>query len=116
MPFRLAKEATYYEKEVKENEAKLDQMKQENKDPYDIKKFREVLGESSFMIPDSANRLTKSLDDLSLFLDTNSSTLNQQGEYYVAAQAILKEHGMLKDASTQEETTNLDSLADGEAF
>ncbi|KAL7447708.1 hypothetical protein ACHAWC_000044, partial [Mediolabrus comicus] len=38
---RLIKEATYYEKEVKENEQQLQRMKDEKKDPYDIKKFEE---------------------------------------------------------------------------
>ena len=31
---------------MKENEAKLQKMKDENKDEYDIRKFEEVLGES----------------------------------------------------------------------
>eukprot|EP00578_Thalassiosira_sp_NH16_P021458 CAMPEP_0181103226 /NCGR_PEP_ID=MMETSP1071-20121207/14751_1 /TAXON_ID=35127 /ORGANISM="Thalassiosira sp., Strain NH16" /LENGTH=148 /DNA_ID=CAMNT_0023186283 /DNA_START=168 /DNA_END=614 /DNA_ORIENTATION=- len=65
---RLVKEASYYEKEVEENEAKLQRMKDEDKDQYDIKKFVEVLGESQMMIPDSACRRDRALDDLRSFV------------------------------------------------
>ena len=43
-------------------------MKDDNKDPYDIKKFQEVLGESHMMIPDSISRRDKTLDDLKEFV------------------------------------------------
>ena len=65
---RLIKEAAYYEKETKENEAQLQKMKDEQKDPYDIKKFEEVLGESQMMIPESISRRDKALDDLREFV------------------------------------------------
>ena len=62
--YRLVKEAAYYEIEYKENDAKLQQMKNDNKDKWDIKKFQEVVGESEMMIPDSSARRDKALDDL----------------------------------------------------
>ena len=68
---RIAKEVDYYKKEVKENEDKLAAMKEQQKDPYDIKKFEEVLGESLMMVPDSENRLQKSLEDLAEFLKSD---------------------------------------------
>lgn len=77
---RLAKEVSYYEKEVKENEDKLAKMKSDGKDPYDIKKFEEVLGESLMMIPDSQNRYNKSLDDLKEFIAANEEELDGDGE------------------------------------
>ena len=43
-------------------------MKDEDKDQYDIKKFVEVLGESQMMIPDSACRRDRVLDDLISFV------------------------------------------------
>jgi tubulin-specific chaperone A len=58
------KEAAYYEQEVKENESTLEEMKSENRDPYDIKKFQEVLDESHMMIPDSKSRLKQTLAKL----------------------------------------------------
>lgn len=45
-------------------------MKDEKKDPYDIKKFEEVLGESQMMIPDSISRRDKALVDLREFVST----------------------------------------------
>mmetsp|Transcript_19979 Transcript_19979/g.30246 ORF Transcript_19979/g.30246 Transcript_19979/m.30246 type:complete len:117 (+) Transcript_19979:91-441(+) len=80
---RLAKEANYYKEETKENQDKLQKMKDENKDHYDIKKFAEVLEESEMMIPDSENRLKKAVNDLAQFLEGHenhdgSSELNSE--------------------------------------
>lgn len=111
--FRLAKEVAYYEKEVQENEEKLAKMKEANSDAYDIKKFEEVLGESHMMIPDSKARFEKSLEELSLFLDTN--TFEQGGEWVSTAQAILKENGV-SSSTTVDTETNVDDLKEGEAF
>lgn len=84
---RLAKDAVYYEKEVKENEAKLQKMKDEGKDQYDIKMFREVLGESLMMVPDSKKRLNTSLEELSLLVDLHPDL---EGEYMDKATELLK--------------------------
>lgn len=80
---------TYYEKEVKENEEKLAQMKADGKDPYDIKKFEEVLGESHMMIPDSQNRLRKCVDDLKEFVNTNQDDLTNM-EWIETANALIE--------------------------
>ena len=85
---RLLKEVGYYRIEVLENEAKLQTMEKEGKDPYDRKKFKEVLGESLMMIPDSERRLQASLEDLSLFLDTNDSL--DDSEYLAQARELLR--------------------------
>jgi tubulin-specific chaperone A len=111
---RLAKEMTYYEKEVKENEEKLAKMKQDKTaDSYDIKKFEEVLGESYMMIPDSKARFQKSLEELSLFLDTNTVA---EGEWVSTAQSILKENGISLANTAVVDETNVDDLQQGEAF
>jgi len=110
---RLTKEVAYYEKEVKENEEKLAKMKEEKCDSYDIKKFEEVLGESYMMIPDSKARFQTSLDELSLFLDTN--TYDADGEWVSTAQSILKENGIYSNTAGDTET-NVDDLQEGEAF
>lgn len=65
---RLVKEAAYYEEEVSENEAKLEEMRNAKKDPHDIKKFQEVLGESQMMVPVSTASRDKSLEDLNEFI------------------------------------------------
>mmetsp|Transcript_15979 Transcript_15979/g.20278 ORF Transcript_15979/g.20278 Transcript_15979/m.20278 type:complete len:110 (+) Transcript_15979:241-570(+) len=86
---RLAKEVKYYEQEVKENEEKLAKMKEEQKDPYDIKKFAEVLGESQMMIPDSQNRYKKSLEDLKSFLETHVDYDFTSEEWVTTAKELL---------------------------
>ena len=47
---RLTKEVLSYENEVIKNEARVQKMKDEGKDPYDIRKQEEVLGESYMMV------------------------------------------------------------------
>lgn len=101
----------YYEKEVKENEEKLQGMKTAKKDPYDIKKFEEVLGESYMMIPDSKARFQQSLEELSLFIDGNHDL---DGEWLSTARSILKENGVSSNTPTSE--TIVDDLEEGEAF
>jgi tubulin-specific chaperone A len=105
---RLVKEVAYYQQEVKENEAKLQTMKDKGKDPYDIKKFDEVLGESLMMIPDSKRRLKESLEDLGLFLDTTETLTD--GEYLTKARNLLQKG---PQEQTLEETQVED---DAEAF
>ena len=67
---RLQKEVAYYQQEVQENQAKLQDMKQQQKNPFDIKKFQEVLDESLMMVPDSQKRLQEALHELQLLLDS----------------------------------------------
>mmetsp|Transcript_13002 Transcript_13002/g.23468 ORF Transcript_13002/g.23468 Transcript_13002/m.23468 type:complete len:142 (-) Transcript_13002:238-663(-) len=131
---RLVKEATYYEQEVKENEAILQQMKDDNKDPYDIKKFQEVLGESHMMIPDSISRRDKTLDDLKEFVALLRKEFEEEGNsdlmgcgWMVEATSILGEDegsGGAKKEGGQNgggghgdvAVTTVDGLAEGEAF
>lgn len=101
---RLLKEVGYYQREVLENEAKLQTMEKEGKDPYDIKKFKEVLAESLMMIPDSERRLQASLDDLGLFLDTNDSI--DDSDYLEQARELLKhasENGKCEETQLDED-------------
>ena len=53
-------------------------MKSDGKDPYDIKKFEEVLDESKMMIPDSRNRLKRSIDELKEFMTSNEDDLTNE--------------------------------------
>jgi tubulin-specific chaperone A len=118
---------TYYENEVVENEAKLQQMKDDNGDKYDIKKFQEVLSESHMMIPDSINRRDKALVDLREFLallkteevgNADLMTCEWMGE----ARKILGESGLdneeggCSDEGGDVAVTAVDGLAEGEEF
>jgi hypothetical protein len=108
---RLIKEVAYYQQEAKDNEAKLQKMKDEKKDQYDIKMFNEVLLESYMMVKESPTRLHKALEDLSLFVDMNEC--DTDNEWCMAAHQILKEQGLVKEGL---EETNVDHLQEGEAF
>ena len=121
MQNRLIKEAAYYEKETKENEAQLQKMKDEQKDPHDIKKFEEVLGESQMMIPESIGRRDKALDDLRDFvavLEKDEADNNElmTCEWMVEAKKLAP--GDEKTAAGEEDVaiTAVDGLAEGEAF
>jgi len=109
---------------LQENETKLQQMKDENKDQYDIKKFQEVVGESQMMIPDSISRRDKALEDLKEFVallknDEGNNTDLMQCEWMVEANKIVgvsnadsKVDG--NDGDVAE--TAVDGLAEGEEF
>lgn len=124
--YRLVKEAAYYEIEYKENDAKLQQMKNDNKDKWDIKKFQEVVGESEMMIPDSSARRDKALDDLKDYVvllkkeeDGNAVLLGC--EWMDEAAKILGGRGSeakenVKGGDDVVAETAVDGLKEGEAF
>ncbi|KAL3789839.1 hypothetical protein ACHAW5_011262 [Stephanodiscus triporus] len=123
----MPEEVTYYENEVVENEAKLQQMKDDNGDKYDIKKFQEVLSESHMMIPDSINRRDNALVDLREFLallkteEVGNSDL-MACEWMGEARKILGEIGLdneeggCSDEGGDVAVTAVDGLAEGEEF
>lgn len=112
---RLVKEVAYYHKEVKENESKLDEMKANDRDPYDIKKFEEVLGESYMMIPDSTTRLKQSLQELAEFLESSEATEISDNEWYGTAKELLEKE-LVDDSNDIVTETKVDDIAEGENF
>jgi len=121
---RLLKEVSYYEKEAKENDEKLKEMKDQNKNPFDIKKFGEVLEESLMMIPDSKNRLEQALIDLETYLQSEEikelAAEISNDEWYVKASALLEENSSLLTGTDDNENvveyTDVSGLAEGEEF
>ncbi|KAK1747079.1 tubulin-specific chaperone A [Skeletonema marinoi] len=118
---RLIKEAAYYEKETKENEEQLQKMKDEQKDPYDIKKFEEVLGESQMMIPESIGRRDKALDDLRDFVSVLEKDEAENNdlmtcEWMVEAKKLAPSEKKTADEGEDVTITAVDGLAEGEAF
>ncbi|KAL7539675.1 hypothetical protein ACHAXR_012185 [Thalassiosira sp. AJA248-18] len=118
---RLVKEATYYGEELKENEAKLQQMKDDKKDHYDIKKFQEVLAESQMMIPDSICRRDKALEDLKEFVsllkkeeEGNSDLMGC--EWMGEASKMVGEDESVATGGDDVAVTAVDGLEEGEAF
>lgn len=78
-----------YEKEAASNEARVQKMKDEGRDEYDVRKAEEVLAESCMMIPDSKSRHAAALQDLSLLLESNEDEL-RGAEELQEAQDLLK--------------------------
>jgi len=113
----LQHDVTYYQDEVKENETKLAKMKEEKRDPYDIKKFEEVLGESYMMIPDSETRNKNGIDELRIFLTTEGSKLEEKVEWMDIAKKIVAS-GKDDEGEDGIVETNVDQLGldEGEAF
>jgi len=78
-----------YEKEcVKEGE-RLQKMKDEAADEYDIKKQMEVANESRQMIPDCVKRLTKAHKELSELLEVEKELA--ETEQYSTAKQVLED-------------------------
>jgi tubulin-specific chaperone A len=105
-----------------DNQAKLDDMKQQNKNPHDIKKFQEVLDESHMMVPDSQRRYQESLRELQSFLEANEVDLTGS-EWYEPAMTLVKEltgssstNDDIYGAADTVEETDVSNLQEGEAF
>jgi hypothetical protein len=110
---RMFKEVSAYEKEVVDNTAKLEDMKNDStKDEYDVKRFEGVLQESLMMVPDSKIRLQKSIEDLSLFLDTacNEEGVKESEWWTIASDLVSKENVEEKNDKT------VVDVDEGEAF
>lgn len=94
-------------------------MKSSCSDPYDIKRFEHVLGESYMMVPDSTKRLQQALEDLSSFIqgddDEIAAALDKAGEWFKTAVHILRDNYGRNDGVVFPETS-VEGLAEGEAF
>ncbi|OAD54460.1 Tubulin-specific chaperone A [Eufriesea mexicana] len=86
---RLAKEKVTYEKEAAQQRERIQKLKEQDKDGYDIKKQEEVLQESLMMVPDCQRRLVKAFEELKKILDTEQDL--KEVEDYIQAEKILQE-------------------------
>jgi len=84
---RLTKEKGMYEKEALQIEAKIEKMKTDGKDEYDIKKQNEVLNESRSMVPDTVRRLKQAHAELDELLQKESD-LSEAEEFTQAKEAL----------------------------
>merc|ERR1711970_103689 len=84
---RLTKEKTMYEQESLQIAKKIENMKAQGKDEYDIKKQNEVLAESQNMVPDSVRRLKTAYAELSDLLEKESDL--SEAEEYAQAKEVL---------------------------
>ena len=70
---RIKKDINMYEEEVNNQTNKVNFMKENNEDKYDIKKQEEILEESHMMIPNSKKRLQTFIEKLHSLLDENEN-------------------------------------------
>merc|ERR1712037_543030 len=89
---RLIKELYFYKREAVDNEEILAKMIKKRSDPYDIKKFKEVLGESYMMIPDSEFRMQKAFEDLRYILESSDSDLDSDSDFMFVARNLLQKN------------------------
>ena len=77
---RLKKEYLYYNKELIDNENKLNNMKKDSMDEYDIKKQQEIVDETKLMIPNVKKRLQDRIDGFEIFIQDAQFDLNLDEE------------------------------------
>jgi len=77
---RLKKEYLYYNKELIDNENKLNNMKKDGMDEYDIKKQQEIVDETKLMIPNVKKRLQDRIDGFEIFIQDAQFDLNLDEE------------------------------------
>eukprot|EP01137_Pigoraptor_chileana_P018924 Opistho-2@79198 len=86
---RIHKEWLMYQVEADKQQVRIDKMRANDADEYDIKKQIEVLNESKMMIPDCKKRLEVAQADLSSIVNNEKGL--EQTEEYKAAVAILQD-------------------------
>eukprot|EP01032_Pedospumella_encystans_P026027 gene26027-29398_t len=97
---RMIKEVASYEKEVTTNEAKIQKMKDDGKDSYDIRKQEEVLQESYMMIPDSKSRLEKVILELVGILNELPEDVQVEASLLGEARELVAQHDVGQGAET----------------
>ncbi|XP_041370558.1 tubulin-specific chaperone A-like [Gigantopelta aegis] len=85
---RLTKEKSMYEQEAKQFAEKVEKMKADKKDEYDIRKQTEVAEESKMMIPDTLRRLGSATNELENILKQEDD-LAETEEYKAARECLV---------------------------
>ncbi|KAJ3083125.1 tubulin binding cofactor A [Rhizoclosmatium globosum] len=88
---RLVKELGSYEKEAVKQQERIDKLVAANEDDHTVRKQKEVLEETTTMIPDCKNRLLAAKDDLQkLVADILASSADAaESEELIAAQEAI---------------------------
>ncbi|CAG2182114.1 unnamed protein product, partial [Oppiella nova] len=72
---RVAKEKTIYEREVETERKRLEDMRSQLKDEYELRKQEEVINECLIMVPDAITRIQQAFNDLNTVLQVLFITL-----------------------------------------
>eukprot|EP00090_Calanus_glacialis_P040345 TRINITY_DN70311_c0_g1_i1.p1 TRINITY_DN70311_c0_g1~~TRINITY_DN70311_c0_g1_i1.p1 ORF type:complete len:129 (+),score=39.74 TRINITY_DN70311_c0_g1_i1:18-404(+) len=107
---RLGKEKLSYKKEADIQMARVEKMKKEGRDEYDIMKMGLVVQESLGMIPHCHRRLVAAHDDLADVLEANSDLVDEieeekteeQKQYEAAVEQLKQAEEQIKAAELEE--------------
>jgi hypothetical protein len=118
---RLVKELKYYEKELADNESRVQEMNDNVANgthlEADVKRFGLVVEESRMIIPNTEKRLCDALNELSVAVRIFNDLMPQQSNnaWLLQATKLLNDQHQL-DKDVVQIVTNVDDLADGENF
>lgn len=84
---RLAKEKTVYEREAEQQRSRIEKLKNNGGDEYEVRKQEEVLNESIMMVPDCQRKLAVAYEELQRILD-NEGDLKEIEEFAAAQKAL----------------------------
>ncbi|RLN52583.1 hypothetical protein BBJ29_005844 [Phytophthora kernoviae] len=87
---RVKKDLEYYAKEHEAQKIKIDKMRTDKKDEYDIRKQEEVLVETEMMLPDCQSRLREAAKDVTKFIEAHRKEVEPL-ESFQEAQKLLAE-------------------------
>jgi len=87
---RLRKELAMYEQEKVQNEKRVDEMRANGADTYDIRQAERVADESAMMIPDCKVRFEAAFSDLKSLAEAEKENVEINGteEYKLALEAL----------------------------
>ncbi|TMW69532.1 hypothetical protein Poli38472_001688 [Pythium oligandrum] len=87
---RVKKDLEYYAKELTQQKLKIEKMRQDGKDEYDIKKQEEVLVETETMLPDCQMRLQETVNDVTKFMTAHQSEVEALTALHEEATTLLE--------------------------
>lgn len=85
----MKKDLEYYGKEHTAQLLKIEKMRADGKDEYDIKKQEEVLVETETMLPDCQMRLKEAAQDVRSFMESHRAEVDPLAELLQEAQTLL---------------------------
>lgn len=96
---RSGKEKASYVKEAEQQKAKIEKMKAEGKDEYEIRKMGEVLQETQQMVPDCHRRLVKAREELEKMIAEMEADFgeSENKDFLAAKEALEQSAEYLKD-------------------
>nr|AHG99262.1 beta-tubulin cofactor A [Euplotes focardii] len=96
---RSVKDFTYFREEAKQLEEKVDKLKADEVDEYDINKQTQVMQESLDLLPDCKNKIESALEDLKGLVEDYEDT-----EEYKESDEGQNANGIIAEASEFIET------------